>query len=166
MLTSCSDWPGEKLLELFDNKDLQTILVKKFFRAISRIVWFCFRRYRRFEDHLCLHPEGCWVGVGLVGDPVLYLYLSRLRSQGRFGSLVGGELSRLVSYCPPYRVDYIHSIDVFLANKTILVKKFFWAISRVVWFCLHRYRRFENHLCLHPQGWVGVDLVGDPVLYL
>jgi hypothetical protein len=28
-----------------------------------------------------------------MGDPVLYLYLSRLRSQGRFGSLVGGELS-------------------------------------------------------------------------
>jgi hypothetical protein len=35
------------------------ILVKKFFQAISRVVWFCFRRHRRFEDHLCLHPQGC-----------------------------------------------------------------------------------------------------------
>jgi hypothetical protein len=29
----------------------KTILVKKFFRAINRVVWFCFRRYRRFLDH-------------------------------------------------------------------------------------------------------------------
>jgi hypothetical protein len=33
--------------------------VKKFFRVFSRVVWFCFRRHRRFEDHLCLHPQGC-----------------------------------------------------------------------------------------------------------
>jgi len=37
----------------------------KFFRAISRVVWFCFRRYQRFEDHLCLHPQGHWVDVGM-----------------------------------------------------------------------------------------------------
>jgi hypothetical protein len=51
------------------------ILVKKLFWVFSRVVWLCFRRHRRFEDHLCLHPQGCWAGVGLVGDPVLYLYL-------------------------------------------------------------------------------------------
>jgi hypothetical protein len=52
----------------------KTILVK-FFRVLSRVVWFCFCRHRRFEYHLCLHHQGCWVGVGLVDDPVQYLYL-------------------------------------------------------------------------------------------
>jgi hypothetical protein len=32
--------------------------VKTFFRLFSRVVWFCFRRHRRFEDHLCIHPQG------------------------------------------------------------------------------------------------------------
>jgi len=58
------------------------MLVKKFFRVISRVMWFCFRRCRRFEDRLCLHHQGRWVDVGLV-DPVLYLYLSKLRCRGR-----------------------------------------------------------------------------------
>jgi hypothetical protein len=49
--------------------------------------------------------------VGLVGDPVLYLYLLRLQSQGCFSSLVGGELSRLISFCPPHRV-VLCSIDI------------------------------------------------------
>jgi hypothetical protein len=52
----------------------KTILLKKVFRVLSLVVCFCFRRHRRFEDYLCLHHQGCLVGVGLVGDPVLYLY--------------------------------------------------------------------------------------------
>jgi hypothetical protein len=44
----------------------KTMLVMKFFRAISRVVWFYFRRYQRFEDHLCLHPQSRWVDVGMV----------------------------------------------------------------------------------------------------
>jgi hypothetical protein len=30
-----------------------------------------FFRDQRFEDHLCPHPQGCWIDVGKVDNPVL-----------------------------------------------------------------------------------------------
>jgi hypothetical protein len=45
-----------------------SILVKKFFRVFSRVLWFCFRRHRRFEDHHCLH-HGLLSWWGSGGPP-------------------------------------------------------------------------------------------------
>jgi hypothetical protein len=56
----------------------------KFFWAISWVMWFRFCRYQRFKDDLCLHPQGRWVDVGMVDNPLLYLYLLRPCSQGCF----------------------------------------------------------------------------------
>jgi hypothetical protein len=43
-------------------------------------------------------------------------------------------------------MPYTH-FDVFPANKTILVKKFFWVFSQVVWFCFcrHQKQKAEPH---------------------
>jgi hypothetical protein len=56
------------LLVFSCNKHRPIILLKKVFRVLSRVVWFCFRRHRRFEDYLCLHHQGCWVGVKRIKE--------------------------------------------------------------------------------------------------
>jgi hypothetical protein len=64
--------------------------------------------------------------------------LTIIEDTGLFDTLTGNEM------------EYTH-FEVFPANKTILVK-FFRVLSRVVWYCFRRYRRFEDYLCLHLQG--------------
>jgi hypothetical protein len=61
------------------NVELLTDYLNAYDEVLSRyqpgeVVPFC--RDQRFEDHLCLRPYGRWVDVGLVDNPVLYLYLS------------------------------------------------------------------------------------------
>jgi hypothetical protein len=94
----------------------KTILVKKFFRVFSQVVWFCFRRHRRFEDHLCLHPQGCWVGVGLVGRS---MYIAAALSDSRFPSWyrAPGWDSRPDVYLPRTLHSYIHNIYTIYINN-------------------------------------------------
>jgi hypothetical protein len=49
----------------------------------GKVVPFC--KDQRFEDHLCLRPQGRWVEVYMVDNPIIVLYTTICNSSERGG---------------------------------------------------------------------------------
>jgi hypothetical protein len=60
VLYRCGTWS----LTLREEHKFSVMLVMKFFRAISRVVWFCFRKYQRFSVFIPRVIELMWVWCG------------------------------------------------------------------------------------------------------